>query len=158
MPGANCSVVNCGTSHRQKNVAIFNLPSNPDHSEWRKQILHFTLRDRQIDADFKRQIDQNKFHICQKPFDESQYEHVRKLYIMCVNFNFSRYPLISCCKHRYFRMFAIWKLLRIFLEFLFPNFPIQIQRLHQFVTFLSIQEIDYFFNKPVCSSHILIGT
>ena len=87
MSGAHCSVVNCGTSRRQKNVEIFSLSSNPDHSEWRKQILHFISRGRQIDADFKRQVDQNKFQIYQKHFDESQYEHVRNLYIMCVNIN-----------------------------------------------------------------------
>ena len=74
MPGSNCSVFNCGTSRRQKNVAIFSLPSNPNHAEWRKQILHCISRDRQIDADFKRQLDKNNVHICQKHFDESQFE------------------------------------------------------------------------------------
>ena len=56
MPGANCSVFNCGTSRRQKNVSIFSLPSNPNHTEWRKQILHCISRDRQTDADFKRGV------------------------------------------------------------------------------------------------------
>ena len=59
MPGANCSIFDCGTSSRNTGVGIFRLPSGKDKKskqvsdEWIKVIT----RDRVVDANFRKIIE-----------------------------------------------------------------------------------------------------
>ena len=71
MPGENCSVGNCGTSGRQKNVAIFKLSGQTIQNG--ERMLNFIIRDWHIYADFKRQLDKKKNQSYQIYFCESQY-------------------------------------------------------------------------------------
>ena len=77
MPGANCSVFGCGTSRRDKGISLFKLPAAKDKftSKWRDELLSKITRDRVLDADFRRQIKEDRPHICERHFEKD------KLYI-----------------------------------------------------------------------------
>eukprot|EP00795_Rhopilema_esculentum_P012648 gene12648-3355_t len=77
MPGANCSVFGCGTSRRDKGISLFKLPAAKDKftSKWRDELLSKITRDRVLDADFRRQIKEDRLHICERHFEKD------KLYI-----------------------------------------------------------------------------
>ena len=91
MPGANCSVVDCGTSRREKGIGIFKLPEaiNEQYTEWRRDWLDIITRTRVVDADLKRQIQEDKIYTCEKHFNKEDID-------IC---KYSHYPcyLILCC-------------------------------------------------------------
>ena len=76
MPGDNCSVYGCGKSRRTEGIGIFKLPNRPSkpYQEWRTTWLNELTKHRQIDADFKRQIDEDRVHTCEEHFHPHEIE------------------------------------------------------------------------------------
>ena len=72
MPGANCSIVGCSTSRRDKEIAIFRLPTdkNDQTRKWRADMLNIITRDRQVDQNLRKQIANNALHVCERHFNE----------------------------------------------------------------------------------------
>ena len=72
MPGANCSIKGCSTSRRTKGISIFKIPkvSNVSQEEWRNELVNVLLRrDREIDQDLRREIKEDRLHICERHFN-----------------------------------------------------------------------------------------
>ena len=70
MPGVNCAVFGCGSCRRTKGIEIFKLPSAKDekHKRWRDEWLGELKKTRELDEDFRRQINQEKVFTCEKHF------------------------------------------------------------------------------------------
>ena len=68
MPGANCSIKCYSTSRRTKRISIFKVlkASNVTQEEWRNELVNVITRDREIDQDLRRQIKDDRLHICEK--------------------------------------------------------------------------------------------
>ena len=81
MPGRNCSIYVCPTSRRHKDISIFSLPTVVDGNEvtakWRSELLRVVTKDREIDANFRQQIEKNKIYICEKHFKEEDLYHCK---------------------------------------------------------------------------------
>jgi len=60
MPGANCSIFGCSTSRKTKGIAI----------EWRQKIVQIITRDRVIDQNLKKQIENRTLHTCELHYPE----------------------------------------------------------------------------------------
>ena len=73
MPGANCSVVGCGTSRRSKGVGIFKVPKgiNEEYVRWREDWLNIIKKTRTLDQAFALQIKNDTVYTCEKHFKES---------------------------------------------------------------------------------------
>ena len=84
MPGANCSIFGCSTSRRKSGISICKLPSGEDDlsKKTREQWLNQITRNRVIDSDLRRQINESKLHVCEKHFQEKFIEK-RKYYQYC---------------------------------------------------------------------------
>ncbi|XP_065649371.1 uncharacterized protein LOC136078177 [Hydra vulgaris] len=78
MPGATCSITNCGTSRRTKGIGIFKLPysnpADPAHQNWRSEWLNSITKGRVIDQQFKEQINSGKIYACEKHFKPDDFE------------------------------------------------------------------------------------
>ena len=70
----NCAFYNCFKSRRHKNVSLFQIPiprkSDSEFTfhrkeEARKGWIKAILRTRQLDANLKKQIENNSIHICE---------------------------------------------------------------------------------------------
>lgn len=74
MPGENCSIYNCSTSRKNKGISIWKLPTpnNDFNKKWREDLISVILRDRDKDSNLKRQIDNDRLHICEKHFTTDQ--------------------------------------------------------------------------------------
>lgn len=72
MPGANCSIFGCATSRKTKGISIFKIPSGDDEksAKIRDEWIKVVCRDREIDADLRRQINNRTIHVCQNHFEE----------------------------------------------------------------------------------------
>lgn len=83
MPGANCSIYNCYTSRTEKfkGVAIFKVPAGKDefNSNWREKLICIITKDRVVDKNLRKQIEENRVYICEKHYDAEQIIH-RKCY------------------------------------------------------------------------------
>ena len=79
----NCSIFGCSTSRRHSGISIFKIPSGEDdlsrktQEQWVNQIT----RNRVIDADLRRQINERKLHVCEKHFEEKFSE--KRKYLLC---------------------------------------------------------------------------
>ena len=71
MAGANCSIKGCSTSRRTKGISIFKIPktSNISQEEWRNELVNVITRDREINQDLRRQIKEDRLHICERHFN-----------------------------------------------------------------------------------------
>lgn len=60
----------CGSCRRTKGIGIFKLPLAKDenHKRWRNEWLGVLKKTREMDKDFKRQIDEDKLYTCEKHF------------------------------------------------------------------------------------------
>ena len=76
MTGSNCAFYGCGVNRKHK-VAIFKIPSigatDSEHTKElkinaREEWLRLILRTREMTADFKKRIDENKVYICERHF------------------------------------------------------------------------------------------
>ena len=74
MPGANCSVIQCGSSRKTKGISVFKLssPKTEALKTWRKELLSIITRDRVVGKDFQKKIDNDTVHICSRHFTEDQ--------------------------------------------------------------------------------------
>lgn len=74
MPGDNCSIFGCSTSRKEKGVSIWKIPAPKDEAtaEWRKKLIGIVLRDRVLDENLQRQLDNDRLHICEKHFTDDQ--------------------------------------------------------------------------------------
>ena len=92
MPGANCCIVDCGSSRRQKGLGIFKLPKaiNESYKKWREGWLEVILRTREADADFLKQIEDDTVHTCENHFKPEDLEVCKFLntYIHVISFLF----------------------------------------------------------------------
>ncbi len=72
MPGANCSIFGCSTSRRQSGISIFGLPKAEDElsRKTRQEWVNVITRNRVIDADLRRQVEEGRVHVCEKHFEE----------------------------------------------------------------------------------------
>lgn len=70
MPGCNWSITGCGTCRRTKGIGIFKLPAekNDEYKEWRRNWLSQITKTREIDEDFRRQINNDTVYTCEKHF------------------------------------------------------------------------------------------
>lgn len=75
MTGSNCSIVGCTTNRNtHKDRSIFRLPTgkkSPQALEWRKSWLNVILKDRDLDNNFKKQIQKNNVFVCERHFKET---------------------------------------------------------------------------------------
>ena len=74
MPGDNCSVKGCGSNRRTKGIGIFQILAENVNKEWRKMFLGEILKFREVDANFKRQINENNVFVCEKHFHKNEIE------------------------------------------------------------------------------------
>ena len=74
MPGANCSILGCTTYRIKGGLAIFQIPSGTDeyNTNWRNKLVNIITRDRVIDHDLQRQIDEGRLHTCELHYLENQ--------------------------------------------------------------------------------------
>ena len=74
MSGDNCFMLGCGTSRRTKGWAIWKLPNaeDEDHKKWREHWLGEISKAREVDRDFKRQVE--KVLTCEKHFHPEDIE------------------------------------------------------------------------------------
>lgn len=79
MPGANCSIYGCNTNRSKKEIGIFKLPKarTEIYKKWRENWLEVITRTRVVDADLKRQIDNDSLHVCERHFKEEDIEKCR---------------------------------------------------------------------------------
>ena len=104
MPGANYSIRGCSSSRRSKGISIFNIPKknlkfkDAEQEKWRNDMINIITRDREIDSDLRRQIIEDRLHICEKHFqpDEMYYcKFIFNLYwSLIIVYLIER---ISCC-------------------------------------------------------------
>lgn len=73
MPGDNCSVFGCGTSRRTKGVGIWKA-KDEDYKKWREDWLGEITKTREVDRDFKRQVENDKVFACEKHFHSEDIE------------------------------------------------------------------------------------
>ena len=73
MPGDNCGVNGCGVSRRTKGVGIFQIPGK-QNKEWREKWLGELLKVRTVDANFRKQINEDNVYICERHFDKNDIE------------------------------------------------------------------------------------
>ena len=66
--GEYCSVVNCKTNRNVKGVGIFKLPSAKYYKEWRSNWLNELTKYREVDANFKAQIQGDRVYTCERHF------------------------------------------------------------------------------------------
>ena len=83
MPGANCSIFGCSTSWRHSGISIFKIPSGEDDvsKKTREQLVNQITRNRIVDTDLRRQINERKLHVCEKHFEEKLIE--KRKYLLC---------------------------------------------------------------------------
>eukprot|EP00794_Sanderia_malayensis_P001208 gene1208-584_t len=74
MPGVNCCFNECGVNRRKTKSGIkyslFKIPTAIDEKseKWRREVLNVITRFRVQDDDFKRQMTNDKLHICEKHY------------------------------------------------------------------------------------------
>lgn len=81
MPGANCSIVGCPVSRKPmyQGISIFKVPSATERSKetWRNELLNVLTRDRVVDGNFRRQIQEGNLYTCERHFKPEDIE-IRK--------------------------------------------------------------------------------
>ena len=87
MPGANYSIKGCSTARRAKEISIFKIPkaSNVSQEEWRNELVNVITKDRKIDQDLRRQIKEDRLHICERHFNIDDMYHCK--YFILVSFS-----------------------------------------------------------------------
>ena len=75
------SLRGCSSYRRSKGITIFKIPpknlkfKDAEQEKWRRDMINIITRDREIDSDLRRQINEDRLHICEKHFqpDEMYY-------------------------------------------------------------------------------------
>ena len=76
MPGANCSIFGCGTSRKNVGVGIFRIPSELDElsKKTREAWINIITKDRVVDENLRRQINNGNLYVCEKHFKKEEYD------------------------------------------------------------------------------------
>ena len=90
MPGVNCAVVGCGTSHRTKGIGIFKLPAakNDKYKRWGEEWLSEITKTRITDKAFREKILNDEYYIlyivykCEKHFKAEDIESCKYTLIL----------------------------------------------------------------------------
>ncbi len=84
MPGANCAIPNCGAcrSKKYKGISIIKLPAAVDDAsrKWRNEILNVITRDRVIDTNLKKQIEEDRLYVWEQHFAPNELYYCKYLY------------------------------------------------------------------------------
>ena len=72
MSGENCAFAGCSSNRRHKDITLFKLPTAKDETteEWRREMLNIITKDRVVDANFKKQVENDHVYVCEKHFRE----------------------------------------------------------------------------------------
>ena len=72
MSGENCAFAGCSSNCRHKDISLFKLPTAKDETteEWRREMLNIITKDRVVDANFKKQVENDHVYVCEKHFRE----------------------------------------------------------------------------------------
>lgn len=67
MPGSNCAIFGCHNSGANKGISFFKIPTKDDDysTEWRNKIVNIITRDRIIDKNLRKQIDNRTLSVCE---------------------------------------------------------------------------------------------
>ena len=70
--GANCAVYGCPTSRNNKGISKFRVTRDKDDFsiKWRKNLEDIIKKDRVLDENLKKQIENQNLHICQLHFTQ----------------------------------------------------------------------------------------
>ena len=73
MPGRNCAIPQCHVYYKKGGPALFQVTKQTDEwgTNWRNQIVGIIKQYREVDKDFKRQIDSSAVNVCEKHYKES---------------------------------------------------------------------------------------
>ena len=79
MPGANCSIYGCGSCRNEKTkensvgpkFGIFKLSANWS-AEWRSKFINAVTKDREVTAELRQNIAENKVWVCERHFKEEE--------------------------------------------------------------------------------------
>ena len=75
MPGTNCAVPGCKSYFKKgsSNLSFFRVTQQNDDwsKEWRDKVLTIFKKYREVDENFKRQLDSLEISICEKHYEES---------------------------------------------------------------------------------------
>ena len=77
MPGANCSIFGCNVSRNKVGIAIFKVAAGKDDysANWRSKLVDIITKNRVIDTQLRKQIENRKLHICERHFTEDCLNH-----------------------------------------------------------------------------------
>ena len=91
MPGVNCSVYDCGSCRRTKGIGIFKVPLAKDdaHRRWCDEWLGEIKKTREMDQDFRRQINDDKIYPCEKHFDPKDIEICKYCFMNSVTITYT---------------------------------------------------------------------
>ena len=88
MQGANCSIAGCNTSRQHKGTSIFKIPKAksgvPENMKWSENLINVVTRERVIDSDLKRQINEKRLLICEKHFKKKEIERCKLVFKLVV--------------------------------------------------------------------------
>ena len=86
MPGANCSIFGCGTSRKHVGVGIFRIPSEQDElsKKTREAWINIITKDRVVDENLRRQINNANLYVCEKHFQKEEYDCRKYILIFIV--------------------------------------------------------------------------
>ena len=84
MPGRNYCIPNCTVSEtlKHKGVKLFQISTrdNDFYTKWRKETLDIISKFRVFDAVFKARIKNGRAFVCEKHYEESDFELTGKLF------------------------------------------------------------------------------
>ena len=105
MLGVNCAVIRCGSCSRTEGIGIFKLSSAKDdkHKRWRDEWVGELKKTREVDKDFRRQINEDKVYTCEKHFKDELIEICKYFLInracssVTINIAFEAHASALCC-------------------------------------------------------------
>ena len=80
MPGENCCINECSTSRsrKYKGIGLFKLPSEKLYPKLRKEWIGTITKFREVDANFREQIKNDRVHVCERHFKEQDIEQSKE--------------------------------------------------------------------------------
>ena len=87
MPGGNCAIYGCNTSRIHVGISLHKVPQKDDDysSNWRRKLVDIIVKDRELDASLKKQIEKKNLYICELHFTEDQL--IRRKLVPCFIFS-----------------------------------------------------------------------
>ena len=76
MPGAKCAIFNCGACRtpKYKGISIIKVPTAVDETtkKLRREILNMITWDRVVDANLRKQIEEDRVYIFEQHFHQEE--------------------------------------------------------------------------------------